>query len=119
MWCKGIAKAEVLRLDSGDGGPCCLGLGMFGKAALRTAKLLYALAIGAGVIWLAWLCLVHLPAWAAVLVFCLALPLLPLLPLLALAAAPIAAGGALVAGLVVGLVAVVSHCFARRVRADD
>lgn len=84
---------------------------MFEKAALRTAKILYALAIGAGVIWLAWLCLVHLPVWAAVLVFCLALPLL------ALAAAPIAAGGALLAGLVVGLVTVVSYLIARRVRA--
>lgn len=85
---------------------------MIEKAALRTAKILYALAIGAGVIWLAWLCLVHLPVWAAVLVFCLALPLL------ALAAAPIAAGGALLAGLVVGLVTVVSYSIARRVRAD-
>lgn len=85
---------------------------MFEKAALRTAKILYALAIGAGVIWLAWLCLVHLPVWAAVLVFCLALPLL------ALAAAPIAAGGALLAGLVVGLVTVVSYSIARRVRSD-
>jgi len=85
---------------------------MFEKAALRTAKILYALAIGAGVIWLAWLCLVHLPVWAAVLVFCLALPLL------ALAAAPIAAGGALLAGLVVGLVTVVSYLIARRVRSD-
>ena len=84
---------------------------MIEKAALRTAKILYALAIGAGVIWLAWLCLVHLPVWAAVLVFCLALPLL------ALAAAPIAAGGALLAGLVVGLVTVVSYLIARRVRA--
>lgn len=86
---------------------------MFEKAALRTAKLLYALAISAGVIWLAWLCLVHLPVWAAVLVFCLTLPLL------ALAAAPVAASGALLAGLVVGLITVVSHCCARRVRADD
>jgi hypothetical protein len=83
---------------------------MFEKAASRTAKILYALVIGAGVIWLAWLCLVHLPVWAAALVFCLALPLL------ALAAAPIAAGGALLAGLVVGLVTVVSYSIARRVR---
>ena len=86
---------------------------MFEKAALRTAKLLYALAIGAGVIWLAWLCLVHLPLWAAVLVFCLALPLLTL------AAAPVAAGGALLAGLAVGLVTLISYGLARRVRADD
>jgi hypothetical protein len=86
---------------------------MFEKAALRTAKILYALAIGAGVIWLAWLCLVHLPLWAAVLVFCLALPLL------ALAAAPVAAGGALLAGLAVGLITVISYGLARRVRVDD
>ncbi|WP_339521637.1 hypothetical protein [Pseudomonas sp. EL_65y_Pfl2_R96] len=86
---------------------------MFEKAALRTAKLLYALAIGAGVIWLAWLCLVHLPLWAAVLVFCLALPLL------ALAAAPVAAGGALLAGLAVGLITLTRYGLARRVRVDD
>jgi hypothetical protein len=86
---------------------------MFEKAALRTAKILYALAIGAGVIWLAWLCLVHLPLWAAVLVFCLALPLL------ALAAAPVAAGGALLAGLAVGLITLIRYGLARRVRVDD
>lgn len=86
---------------------------MFEKAALRTAKLLYALAIGAGVVWLAWLCLVHLPLWAAIVVFCLALPLL------ALAAAPVAAGGALLAGLAVGLVTLFSYGLARRVRVDD
>jgi hypothetical protein len=86
---------------------------MFEKAALRTAKLLYALAIGAGVVWLAWLCLVHLPLWAAVLVFCL------VLPLLALAAAPVAAGGALLAGLAVGLVTLIRYGLARRVQVDD
>lgn len=86
---------------------------MFEKAALRTAKILYALAIGTGVIWLAWLCLVHLPLWAAIVVFCLALPLL------ALAAAPVAAGGALLAGLAVGLVTLIRYGLARRVRADD
>ncbi|MFJ2713412.1 hypothetical protein ACIOZM_21400 [Pseudomonas sp. NPDC087346] len=86
---------------------------MFEKTALRTAKTLYALAIGVGVIWLAWLCLASLPLWAAVLMFCLGLPLL------ALAAAPVAAGGALLAGVVTGLVVVISHSFARRVRCDD
>lgn len=86
---------------------------MFEKTALRTAKILYALAIGAGVIWLAWLYLVHLPVWAAVLVFCLALPLL------ALVAAPVAAGGALLAGLAVGLVTLIRYGFARRVRSGD
>ena len=85
---------------------------MFEEAATRTAKTLYALAIGAGVIWLAWLCLVNLPLWAAVLVFCLSLPLL------ALIAAPIAAGGALLAGLIVGLAALITGSSARRVRRD-
>lgn len=85
-------------------------MGMIEKAALRTAKTLYALAIGAGVIWLAWLCLAHLPLWAAVVVFCVALPLL------ASVAAPIAAGGAWLAGLAVGLIAVISRSLYRRVR---
>lgn len=71
---------------------------MFEKVAVRTAKTLYALTIGVGVIWLAWLCLTNLPLWLAVLMFCLGLPVL------ALAATPIAAGGALLGGLVVGLV---------------
>jgi hypothetical protein len=86
---------------------------MFEKTALRTAKTLYALAIGVGVVWLAWLCLTSLPVWAAVLMFCLGLPLL------ALAAAPVAASGALLAGLVVGLVAMISSSSARRLRCDD
>lgn len=86
---------------------------MFEKTALRTAKTLYALAIGVGVIWLAWLCLANLPVWAAALMFCLGLPLL------ALAATPIAAGGALLVGVVVGLAAMISASFARRVRCDD
>lgn len=83
---------------------------MFEKVATRTAKALYALAIGAGVLWLAWLCLAHLPLWAAVLAFCLGLPLL------ALAAAPLAAGGALLAGAVVGLAALIAGSTAWRVR---
>ena len=83
---------------------------MFEKAALLTAKTLYALAIGVGVIWFAWLCLVNLPLWAAVLMFCLGMPLL------ALAAAPVAASGALLAGVVVGLVTLVSCSFARKAR---
>lgn len=83
---------------------------MFEKAALLTAKTLYALAIGVGVIWLAWLCLANLPLWAAVLMFCLGLPLL------AMIAAPVAAGGALLAGVVVGLVTLISGSFARKVR---
>jgi hypothetical protein len=86
---------------------------MFEKAALRTAHTLYALAIGAGVIGLAWVCLVHLPWWAAMAAFCVGLPVL------AMAAAPLAAGGALVAGVAVGLLAVVSGALARRVRAGD
>lgn len=85
---------------------------MFEKTALLTAKTLYALAIGVGVIWLAWLCLASLPLWAAALIFCLGLPLL------ALVAAPIAAGGALLAGVVVALVTLISGSFARKVRSD-
>lgn len=83
---------------------------MFEKAALLTANTLYALAIGVGVIWLAWLCLANLPLWAAVLMFCLGLPLL------ALVAARIAAGGALLAGVVVGLVTFISGSSARKIR---
>jgi len=55
----------------------------------------------------------NLPVWAAVLMFCLGLPLL------ALAAAPIAAGGALVAGVVIGLAVLISSSFVQRVRSDD
>ncbi|GLH33996.1 hypothetical protein BR1R5_33840 [Pseudomonas sp. BR1R-5] len=81
---------------------------MFEKVALLTSKTLYALVIGAGVIWLAHLCLVSLPLWAAVLVFCFGLPVL------ALVATPIAAGGALLAGLVAGLVALIACSVSRR-----
>ena len=83
---------------------------MFEKVALRTSKTLYALAIGVGVIWLAWLCFANFPLWGAVLVFCVGLPVL------ALAATPIAVGGALLGGLVAGLVAVIAGSFARRPR---
>lgn len=85
---------------------------MFEKVALRTANTLYALAVGAGVIWLAWLCLAHLPLWAAVLGFCIALPLLALL------LAPLAAACALVGGAVAGLV-VISGRAVRPVRHAD
>jgi hypothetical protein len=83
---------------------------MFEKVALRTAQTLYALAIGLGVVALAWVCLVNLPLWAALLVFCLGLPVL------ALVATPIAAGGALLGGLVAGLVMLIAGASARRVR---
>lgn len=83
---------------------------MFEKVALRTAQTLYALAIGLGVVALAWVCLVNLPLWAALLVFCLGLPIL------ALAATPIAAGGALLGGLMAGLVMLIAGASARRVR---
>jgi hypothetical protein len=86
---------------------------MIEKTARRTANTVYALAIGAGVVWLAWLCLTHLPLWAAMLMFCLGLPLL------ALVATPVAAGGALLVGVVVGLIALISRTLARRVRCDD
>lgn len=83
---------------------------MFEKVALRTAQALYALAIGLGVVALAWVCLANLPLWAALLVFCLGLPVL------ALAATPVAAGGALLGGLVAGLVMLIAGASARRVR---
>lgn len=86
---------------------------MFEKVAVRTAKTLYALTIGIGVIWLAWLCLANLPLWLAVLMFCLGLPVL------ALAATPIAAGGALLGGLVVGLVAVIAGLVSRQPQRGD
>lgn len=88
----------------------CYALGMFEKVALRTAKTLYALAIGGGALWLAWLCLTNLPVWAAVFAFgLLAVPA-------ALVAAPVAAVGAGLAGLAVGLAASISNLIARRVR---
>ncbi|MFD2645138.1 hypothetical protein [Pseudomonas japonica] len=86
---------------------------MFEKVAVITAKTLYALAISAGVIWLAWLCLAHLPLWLAVLMFCVGLPVL------ALAATPIAAGGALIAGLITGLTALIAGSAARRLQRGD
>ncbi|QZP26225.1 hypothetical protein [Pseudomonas mosselii] len=86
---------------------------MFEKVALRTGKTLYALAIGTGALWLAWLCLVNLPLWAALLTFCLALPVL------ALVATPIAAGGALLIGLATGLLAAIAGSVARRPQRGD
>lgn len=86
---------------------------MFEKVALLTSKTLYALVIGAGVIWLAYLCLASLPLWGAVLVFCLGLPIL------ALIATPIAAGGALLAGLVAGLIALIAGSVSRRPQRGD
>ncbi len=83
---------------------------MFEKVAVRTAHTLYALAIGLGVIALAWICLANLPLWAAVLVFGIALPLL------AMVAAPVLAGGAMLVGLVAGLVAVIAGSSSRRLR---
>ena len=83
---------------------------MFEKIALRTAHALYALAIGLGVVALAWVCLANLPLWAALLAFCLGLPVL------ALAATPVAAGGALLGGLVAGLVMLIAGASARRIR---
>lgn len=86
---------------------------MFEKVALRTGKTLYALAIGTGVLWLAWLCLGNLPLWAALLTFCLALPVL------ALVATPIAAGGALLIGLATGLLAAIAGSIARQPQRGD
>lgn len=86
---------------------------MFEKVALRTGKTLYALAIGSGVLWFAWVCLANLPLWAALLAFCLGLPVF------ALVATPIAAGGALVTGLVAGLLAAIAGSIARRPQRGD
>lgn len=83
---------------------------MFENVATRTARTLYILALGLGVIALAWLCLVNLPLWVGVLAFCLGLPVL------ALIAGPLAAAGALLAGVVAGLVALIAGSTARRVR---
>lgn len=83
---------------------------MFEKVASRTARTLYILAMGLGATALAWLCLAKLPLWAAVLAFCLGLPVL------ALAAAPLAAGGALLAGVVAGLAVLIAGSAARRIR---
>lgn len=82
---------------------------MFEKVATRTARTLYVLSMAVGVLVLAWLCLANLPLWGAVLMFCLGLPLL------ALVAAPVAAGGALLAGVLAG-VAVIAGSSARRLR---
>lgn len=86
---------------------------MFEKVAVLTTKTLYALAIGVGVISLAWFCLANFPLWAAVLMFCLGLPVL------ALMATPIAAGGALLGGLVVGLVAAIAGLVSRQPERGD
>lgn len=82
---------------------------MFEIVATRTARTLYALAMAGGAIALAWACLANFSLLGAVVAFCLGLPLL------ALIAAPVAAGGALVAGVVAGLVAIAGSS-ARRVR---
>lgn len=83
---------------------------MFENVTARTARTLYVLAMGLGVIALAWLCLANLPLWVAVLAFCLGLPLL------ALVAGPLAAAGALLAGVVAGLAAFIAGSAARRAR---
>lgn len=83
---------------------------MFEIIATRTARTLYALVMTSGVLALAWLCLANFSFWVAVLAFCMGLPLL------ALVATPVAAGGALVLGILAGLVAIAAS-FARRVRA--
>jgi hypothetical protein len=82
---------------------------MFEIVATRTARTLYALVMTGGVVALAWLCLAQLPLLGAVVAFCVGLPLL------ALVAAPVAAGGALLVGVLAGLLAIVSSS-ARRVR---
>lgn len=82
---------------------------MFENVATRTARALYVLVMTGGVVALAWVCLANLPLLGAVVAFCVGLPVLGML------AAPVAAGGALVAGVVAGLVAIAGSA-ARRTR---
>lgn len=82
---------------------------MFEKVATRTARTLYVLTMAVGILALAWLCLAKLPLLGAVLAFCVGLPLL------ALVAAPVAAGGALLVGVLAGLAAIAGSS-ARRLR---
>lgn len=74
---------------------------MFEIIATRTARTLYALVMASGILVLAWLCLANFSFWVAVMAFCVGLPLL------ALVATPVAAGGALVLGVLAGLLAIV------------
>lgn len=82
---------------------------MFEIVATRTAQALYALVMTSGVLALAGLCLAKLPLLGAVIAFCVGLPLL------ALVAAPLAAGGSMLLGLLAGLLAIAGST-ARRVR---
>ncbi|MDH4869809.1 hypothetical protein [Pseudomonas sp. BN515] len=84
---------------------------MFEIVATRTACSLYVLVITGGVVALAWLCLANLPLLGAVVAFCVGLPLL------ALVAAPLAAGGSLLVGLLAGLLAIAGSAV-QRVRHD-
>ncbi|RUI65849.1 hypothetical protein IPC411_27945 [Pseudomonas aeruginosa] len=84
---------------------------MFENVASCTARILYSLIMGLGVLLFAWTCLANLPLWGAALAFCLGLPLL------ALVATPIAAGGSLLMGVTAGLV-VTGFAFLRRPRCD-
>lgn len=82
---------------------------MFEKTALTTAKATYWLVIGAGALWLTWSCFANLS-------FGLALVAMPFaFALAALAGAPAAAGIALIAGVVAGLISWIS----RRLTAPD
>ncbi|WP_236213017.1 hypothetical protein [Metapseudomonas otitidis] len=72
---------------------------MFEHVATQTSRSLYALVMTGCVAALAWLCLANLPVMGAVVAFCLGLPLL------ALVAAPIVAGGSILVGVLVGLLA--------------
>ncbi|MDT4865009.1 hypothetical protein FQZ97_997890 [compost metagenome] len=82
---------------------------MFENVATRTARIFYALVMTGGVVALAWLCLANFPLLGAVVAFCVGLPLL------ALVAAPLAAGGSLLVGLLAGLLAIAGSA-AQRVR---
>lgn len=72
---------------------------MFEKVAGLTSKTLYVVTVGAVALCLAWLCLANLPLWAAVAVFCLAMPLV------AMVVSPVTACAALILGLLAGATA--------------
>ena len=72
---------------------------MFEKAATLTSKTFYLVIVGGVVLGAAGLCLANLPLWAAVAVFCLAIPFV------AMVVSPVTAIAALILGLLAGATA--------------
>lgn len=72
---------------------------MFEKVAVLTSKTLYVVTVGAIALCAAWLCLAHLPLWAAVAVFCL------VMPFVVVVVGPVTAFVALIVGLLAGATA--------------